>query len=177
MAQKHFTYLPKQPKPTNGKRLLGQLVLAGRVIRCESRGCGCVAADELEVHHIMPLVVRRDHTVGNLAVLCKNHHALVERYYWQVRCQQAPAVTAEIATLLARLQHERLSPEDHAALCARLRELWDALNGSRDAQDARWWQRLYKNALTWAATQEVVRYVHAGQAIVADPWYRPKVSA
>jgi hypothetical protein len=149
----------------HSNRLLQDLLLSGRQLVCEVSGCGCIDPTELQIHHILPVTIQPVHAVHNLAILCQNHHALVERFYWWERSQLMPEI----------LFHHRQVP--FKALDwykTRTVELWDRLNNHEQVKNFMWWRAVFARAKTWASSQEVVRRVDPKDAIVEEPWFRTR---
>ena len=166
---------PKPEKPSRGihsNRLLQDILLSGRDFRCEVPGCGCIDPTELEIHHILPVTIQPMHAVHNLAIVCHNHHALIERFYWWERARLMPAEARETKEIAVMFHYRQVPYRDLNRYKQRTVRLWMELNRHPQVQNFMWWRVVYAKAKTWAASQEVIRRVDPKDAIVEEPWFR-----
>jgi hypothetical protein len=161
---------PKRSIRSN--RLLMDLILNGRNVVCEVSGCGCADPTELEIHHIMPVSSRPIHSPDNLAILCRSHHALVERFYWWQRSKLMPDECREARSIALMFRHRTVPFGRLDELEARTKQLWGLLAAHPNSQNFMWWRSVFAKAKTWAAGKDVVRRVEAKDAITEDPWFR-----
>lgn len=173
MVKKHKKAKPRPPGRRNANRglMLRNLILSGRRIKCEITNCNCIDPGELEIHHIMPVSFKPIHNEANLAILCKDHHALVERYYFHKRSLLMPDTAAKIQEL-ARQFKARAVPLDQVADAKRLtKELWSKFNNAKDLRDDHWWKSTWSSAKTWASNRTILTKVAPKNAIVSEAWY------
>jgi hypothetical protein len=152
--------------------LITQLKKEGRLFACEV--CGILDSSNLEIHHIMPVAINPNNLSSNLVILCKNHHALVEKYYWWERSKLLPKETKELRQLAILFSKRKIPSASVTEYQARTKELWLKLNNHAEVQNFFWWLKCFESSKTWALTQEVFREVTAKDAIIEDPWFRLK---
>lgn len=157
-------------------RLLQQLLDSGRDFKCEVKNC---KSQELEVHHIIPVSVLVDHSNSNIAILCRDHHALVERFYWDWRSSLYPESCAEIKTIALQFKLKLVPPSQLTWFETKSKKLWRDLNGKEEFLNIQDWQETFKKAKRWASSVKTLRKVDPKNAITEDPWFsrikRPEV--
>lgn len=153
-------------------KLLNQLKQDNRLLVCEV--CRETNLNLLEVHHVMPVAISDNNLSHNLAILCRNHHSLVERYYWWERCKLNPSETKELKQIAILFSKRKVEPNQLNDLQEKTKLLWKKLNSHVKVQNFFWWHSCYEAAKGWASTQLVIRSVSAKDAIVEEPWFRLK---
>lgn len=155
----------------HSQTLANNLTASGRDRVCTVPGChACV----LEVHHVTPANVGGSNDVENLVWVCRQHHALLERYYFWRRLRVAPEACKEIQKI-ARAFNRGLVPALLVVeLGARTKKLWAEVHATSECQNPLWWQAGFVSAVKWAQTQEVLRDVNPGNAIIEEPWFRDR---
>lgn len=154
--------------------LVMNLVLSGRSAKCEVPGCSHMSIENLDIHHIVPVTVKAIHSVDNLVILCSDHHALVERYYWWERSKLLPSEAREVKQIARMFKARAVNPSDMDRLKARTKELWTLLNQHPKCINTDWWKRVYTDARDWATKQEILRVVDPKNAIIEDPWFKER---
>lgn len=128
----------------------------------------------LELHHIMPFSVRAIHSTDNLAILCTDHHALVERYYWNERSKLLPEEANEIRDLARRFKARAIEPDKLDWAKARTGLLWERMNKDSHCADFGWWKKMFGEAKHWAHEQTVLRSVDPKNAIIEETWFESR---
>ena len=156
------------------KRRRNWTVLSGTDEACRV-GQGC--CDRLERHHVHPLACGGADSEENTVVLCRRHHALIERFYWWRRCGIDPLTTSEILQIARRFDRKLVPPLMVQHLKAETDAAWDFLNEKWPFSESSWWRSVFSQAVTWARTQMVTRDVAPSNAIIEEPWFRPLQSS
>lgn len=134
---------------------------------------GCGLPRKLTRHHIVPRKAGGGHS-QNLALLCGDCHALVERYYWRKIAQRNPVVARGLKQLNAffRDPANRVHPRQvrHEAMKQQHRYWTKLLDGVETAR----WRAWYAEAIQWSRTIEVLEHVSTEHAIDHAPWWKPK---
>lgn len=156
-------------RPTG--HLRDALTEAGIEARCAVVGC---CAKRLGVHHVQPVVTGGTNAASNLAYLCADHHALIERFYWWSRSQMSPETCKQITAIARAFSRMAVPPEQVEPLQTESRRLWAKLNAQPESVNPLWWRVVYLRALKWAQHQQVLRTVAPERAIIEDPWFRDR---
>ena len=156
-------------RPIRSSQLMIDLVLSGRSVKCEI--CGCMDMEKLDLHHVVPVAVRPIHSMTNIVVLCKSHHALVERYYWEQRSRLMPIEAKELRNIAQEFRARAVPLKFIKDMQSKTKDLWLALNSHRKCSNISWWQQTYHEAKRWANDQVVIREVMPKDAITEDSWF------
>lgn len=151
--------------------LAADLDASGRERVCAVFGCTGVG---LEIHHVMPKNVGGADDVNNLAWLCRQHHSLIERFYFWRRSTLAPATCKEIQVIARGFHRGIIPPLLVSELGARTRKLWAEIHALPQSKTPLWWQASFSQGVRWCRTQEILREVAPANAIVEEPWFRTK---
>ncbi len=155
--------------------LFDSLEAAKREMKCEAPGCTRYGRERLQVHHIVPVRIRMWHQPENLAVLCMDHHALVERFYWHRMSELAPDTARDLRRIARKFRARAIPYSQVYQYKDETEYLWRLMNAK--TADPKWWQLIYTEALDWASQQQTIRSVHPGDAMVElSPWWVPKSS-
>lgn len=125
----------------------------------------CGSPEDLTTHHIVPRKVRVDNRPKNLARLCEDCHALVERFYWKAMAQKNPWV-ARAYKLICQLIRTHENPRIRELLRQQQAEALQLLLVR--APD---WRYTYLSACSWVRSVTPVRKVQPRDAILSDPWW------
>lgn len=156
----------------HSNQLINKLIQSGRAMACEVAGCTCTAIEKLELHHIMPVSIKPVHADSNLVILCRSHHALIERYYWWQRSMLMPETARRIKTIARMFKARAVPVLELDMLKAETAELWKIFNNHKNLSSYLWWHAIYKKAKQWAVHQNIIREVDPKDAIVEEPWFR-----
>lgn len=127
----------------------------------------CSAESRLTQHHIVPKKAGGLDAPSNLACLCFNCHALVERYYWQKLAVRSPLAARTIKEIAKAFKLGIIAPE-----CYREAKYRQQLAWTKMMQKPTRWEQWFEEALHWIATIEITRYVDLQDVIISDPWWR-----
>lgn len=152
-----------------GHKLMVRLVLSGTKVKCDIKNCCVVAASDLDVHHVVPVVNRINNNTDNLRMLCNEHHALIEEFYWLTRKREDPVNSAQIEALALELNRTG----DKTTFIPQLKTAWELHIKALDKPDA-YWQKVYSSAKDWAQTKRMTKPLHGGLVIGAKDWYTDK---
>lgn len=164
--------MPDDRRKVLTQSMIDRILHSGRELRCEAEGCSVTRRKDIEVHHVVPARIRAWHRPDNLVLLCGNHHALVERYYWLALCRLAPDTAREIRRIARMFKARSVKRRDIDTLKDHTVWLWEHLNDLTNDPD--WWRQVYQEAIRWASSREVIREVDSSRAIIEVlPWWRP----
>jgi hypothetical protein len=159
-------------KRLSGKTLTQNLLVSGRKYLCAVPGC--TNCGELEVHHKVPIITqvyspRAANGAGNLAFLCTEHHALVEKFYWIKRQQLYPELCERIQKLVDELKttEDALVKTD---IKKRISALWEQTRQD-PSNTIDTWKKIYQEAIVWSSSKKVIEYIKPGDIISAKGWY------
>lgn len=153
--------------------LATDLDASGRERICAVADCFAVG---LEIHHVMPKNVGGVDDVSNLAWLCRQHHGLIERFYFWRRSGLAPEACKEIQVIARGFHRGIIPPLLVSELGAKTKKLWAEVHELPESRNPLWWQAAFAAGLRWCQTQEVLREVAPANAIIEEPWFRTKNS-
>lgn len=155
------------------KKQLKQLLDGeGRPAVCSIEGCH--AQEGLQIHHVHPVQFGGADAVQNLTYLCRDHHALVERYYFFKRAIAHPELSAVVTYYHRAFKSGAFLPEEVEAAQADSRGAREAFEAATSKHPV-YWQDVFREASRWASQQEVIRSVSPASAMFeTTPWYRPR---
>ena len=128
----------------------------------------CLFESRLTQHHIVPKKAGGSDNPSNLAYLCFNCHALVERYYWQKLAKQSPLAARTIKEIAKAFKLGIIAPEHYQEAKER-----QALAWTKMLRRPTKWEQWFEEAIHWIATIEITRTIKLEDAIISDPWWRP----
>lgn len=126
----------------------------------------CPYFGRLTKHHIIPKKVGGPDRRWNIAYLCMDCHALVERYYWRRLSRRSPLAARTIKEIANAFKAKRIPFESCEEAQFRQQRAWRKL-----LHESAPWKEWYAEALAWAQTVTVVIKVNVGDAITSKPWW------
>jgi hypothetical protein len=127
----------------------------------------CGSEEFVTKHHVRPK--RAGGQNGrNLAPLCEQHHALVERYYWWRLSFGNPVAANCIKQIAAAMLDGRI-PHKNRQRARERQQL--ALRMMEEDVD---WKGLFRDAVKWTKSVEIVRPIRLAKALTEKPWWRKR---
>lgn len=135
----------------------------------EGRCQNCPYEGKLTKHHVVPKKVGGPDKRSNIAYLCMDCHALVERYYWRQLSRRSPLAARTIKEIANAFKAKRIPLESCEEAKYRQQRAWRKL-----LQEPAPWRVWFNEACAWARGVDVVRKVTVAEAITSKPWWRDK---
>lgn len=130
----------------------------------------CSYEGKLTKHHIIPKKVGGPDRRRNLAYLCMDCHALVERYYWRQLSRRCPLAARTIKEIANAFKAKRIPPDCWDEAQERQQRAWRKL-----LQEPAPWREWFDEACMWIATVEIVTPQVVANSITSKPWWRPRL--